>query len=486
MTPMERAKTDLNPLLEQQHRHGNRVRVAVGLGFIATGMAATAALAGDAFGGDRFDHAMPFSETAQEVVNNVDNGLGVAGEVLLPTGLLTIGALKLGAGRSARLRNIEKRSSQEAASDGHSSNSMYHRTLRTFAAGTMPVAVATGAAIGTLTTGIGAEITDGPSRPIVAFDSFAPGNTMITQYDGAMPMVESSLTAQLTEKIEAEAKKRSIAATAFQWGLNVGEHGNASFTALTLGVERSRLPGELHGGDDCGADIPTLIDESAKLKVGDRFEINGATAVVVGETHDFSAIGREGIVMDETALERCVNKDQEVNSHAVVLDTDPQTAKDILATANTNHEAATVITKEHYIKNSQDFWEGNSKPLTNTLALVGVFAGFIASGGYVLSRMLKNRTQLASRDASGESTARFRATEVVRGIKDGLIGSTVGVVAATPLTLGVNMLQTGLRVGVGIHEVMVGYGVGMLATVGGTLFHVMRSKKIIDPSEHTR
>jgi uncharacterized membrane protein len=190
--------------------------------------------------------------------------------------------------------------------------------------------------------------------------------------------------------------------------------------------------------------------------------------------------------MSQEALESCVNKNDETQSHAVILDTDVETANDILDEANISGEDATVISKERYRENSEDFWESNVKPITNTLALVGLMTAAVAMGGNMRSRMLRNRRELAAKLAAGESTKLFAATEMLRSAKDGIVGSTMGVAIAAGLTVPVNALESGMRAGLGVKEVMVGYAVGIIGSMGGTLVHIIRPNKVVDRSQHTR
>lgn len=482
MSPQEQDQAELIAQQINSKEHSRSlVRAVVGLGFIAA--AGAAVIAGNSLQDDRFEQVVSFNETAQHVVNDVDKGLGLAGEIALPASLLTIGAIKLGASRNNRLRSIDKRSSQELSDDGHAHAGLVRRGLRNVAAGSMPVVVAASAAVGALTTGIGTEISDGPSRPITAFDSFAPGDTMITQFKGAMPMLESTITADMTQEIEQAAEEKGVEATSLQLGLNSIESGTQTFTALTLGVESDKLPEELRNA--YSGNIPALVDESANIKPGSEIKVNGVDVKIVGTTEGISAINRVGLVMDQSALEKYINNNDEETSHAIILDTDLKTGQEILEQAGGTNEA-TVITKEKYVENSKDFWESNVKPITNTLALVGLMTTFIAMGGNAVSRMLRNRRELAAKLAAGESVNQFRITELVRGAKDGILGSTVGVGLAAAMTVPVNALESGMRVGLGVHEAAVAYAVGILGSVGGTLVHVIRPKKVVDPSEHTR
>lgn len=477
--------TELAQRIERDENRSGRIRAAVGLGFIASGIAASGLLIAGTFDDERFSREVPFNETAQNVVNGVDDVLSTAGMIAVPAAAVGIGAIKLGAYRNKRLTSIDKRSSQELSDDGHSRPNIARRALRTVGAGSMPVVVSASAAVGALTAGIGTEITEGPSRPITAFDQFADGGSMITQYETAMPMLESKLSENLVATVQAEAAERNIDTTAISLGLNSLEHGGSARTALTLGIEADKLPDQLQLAS-CDT-VPIFVDEAAHIATGASVKINGVDSYVVGQAEDISATNRVGVVMSQEALELCVNKNPETQSHAVILDTDLVTTQEILGEANSFfQETATAISKEQYVDNSEDFWESNVKPITNTLALVGLMTSFVAMGGSAVSRMLRNRRELAAKLAAGESVNRFRVTELVRAAKDGLVGSTVGVTVAAALTVPVNALESGMRAGLGVKEAMVGYAVGLLGTMGGTLLHIVRPKKVVDPSEHTR
>lgn len=470
--------------IERNEHNSGRLRAGIGLGFVACGFAVSGAFIAGSLDDERFAHEMPFNETAQEIVNSVDDVLGVAGKIALPASLLGIGAVKLGARSNNRLRSIDKRSSQELADDGHSRPNIARRTLRSVGAGSMPVVVGASAAVGALTAGIGTEISEGPNRPIASFDQFAPGDAMVTQYEGAMPMLESKISSDLTDAIESEAASRGVDTTSLTIGLNSLQHGDDVRTALSIGVESYRLPTDLRL-DSCDT-VPVFVDDAANIETGASISINGVDAYVAGQAEGISATNRIGLVMSQESLEKCINKNEDIQSHAIILDTDTVSAQEILEWANTEEETATIISKERYTENSEKFWESNVKPITNTLALVGLMTSFIAMGGNAVSRMLRNRRELAAKLAAGESVNQFRVTELVRAAKDGVLGSTVGVTAAAALTVPVNALESGMRAGLGLHEAMVGYAVGILGTLGGTLMHIARPNKVVDPSEHTR
>lgn len=476
--------SQLGHQFEQSERRSDRIRVAFGLGFAACGVAAGALLATGTLDEERFAQEVPFSPFAQDAVNSVDDVLGTAGSVAVPAVLLGIAGVKIGSRYSSRLRSIDKRSSQELSDDGHGKPNIARRALRTVGAGSVPVVVGASAAVGALTAGIGTEITEGPTRPIMAFDQFATGETMITQYEDAMPMLESKLSQDLTSAVADEASSRGIDTTAITLGLNSLKYENDTRTALTVGVEAGKLP-EVLDYNSCYA-VPVFVDKAARIPEGSSIEINGTQAKVMGEVEGASATNRIGIVMSQEALESCINKNEEIQSHALILDTDVETAEQVLDVANTSGEDAAVITKERYEENSEDFWESNVKPITNTLALVGLMTSAVAMGGNMMSRMLRNRRELAAKLAAGESTKLFAATEMLRSAKDGVVGSTLGVSVAAALTVPVNALESGMRAGLGVKEVMVGYAVGVLGSVGGTLVHIVRPSKVIDRSQHTR
>lgn len=463
-------------------------RTLVGTAFI--GAAGAAAFGMHEYGQneERVAVSMPFVQEVQTGVSRIDGVLGEIGKYGLLVSLGTIGAYKIGARWSPTMRAIDKASSKEMTNDGNHNPGLARRALRSTFAGNVPVIASVGVALGTFTAAIGAEVSEGPSRPIAAFDNIAPGESMVVQYEGAMPMVQSNINNQLSKAVQIEAAKRDVRATPVD--LNLGTMTTASgesFSDLSVGVPMP--PGAVADWQpEMGCtEIPVLIDKSARLDNDTRVDLNGVSARVAGSIENTSAINRVGILMDAEALKTCLEQSPESGDHAIVLDTEPATAKEILAAANNELTApAAVITKEAYTENSKEFWTSNVKPITNVLALAAMGAVLISLGGSLGARILRNRRELALDLARGISANKMRAIELLRSTKDGVAASAIGVAAAAAITPAANMIVAGFHAGVGIKEATVGVGVGILGSNAGAIGKLTNLREFVNVKENTR
>lgn len=494
MSPVEQKQiADRINRLDQSHDMvDRRIRTAVGAMFLGGAAVTGAVLMSGTLQEDRFVRTVPYNEQAQEIVNQVDDVLAAGGAIALVGGMMLVGGTKIAARFDHRIKNADKHSSQEATDDGKSSNSV-QKALRTVTrstfAGSIPIVVAAASGLGTLTAAIGTEVTEGPDRPVRALESLAPGAVMITQDAYTNPMQNSVLTSGLVANIMKESSEREVPISASPVSLGLGNtiHNDQTLTSLLVGVptnQESMLHWEAKNCTE--KPLPVVVDEAAEIAIGSDIEINGVSAEVVGKTESMSAMNRIGIMMSQTALNQCQEKNVQNPSDFIVLDTDLATAQDILSKANSDEETATVITREQYIANNQKFWEANVQPITNTMALLSfAFAG-VAMSGSMTARIMRNRRELGAKLAAGYSARRLQFTETLRATKDGILGWSLGTIGVTALAPAVNMLESGMKVGVGVKEALVGASVGIIGSVGGALIGIARPRKMINPSESTR
>ncbi len=476
----------LAEMIERRNQRQLRIRLAVGAGFIAVGAAVAGGIASGLTQHDNVAVAMPFVPEAQAVVNNIDNVLVDIGEVAFPLALTTIGGVKLASCRSARIASIDKLSSQEMSDDGDRHKGTVKKAMTYAFAGGFPFVATMGSMLGAITTGVGDEVTNGPSRPVVAISQYAPGDAWIVQSKDALPMVDQYLSLPLVSRIEAQANKVGVRATPVDLNLSNFDYQGENRTDLVFGIDMpASSPAAWRPSEGCKS-IPLIMDEAANVKNGSEVEIDGINGEVVGQTKDMSAINRIGIIADRQAVKACLEKSADTPDDMVILDTDVATGNQILAAANTDGETATVITKQHYLSNSADFWRSNVKPITNFLALVSGGLALVAMSGTMLQRMLRNRSEWAAKFASKVTDNQMRATELTRAAKDGVVASVGGVALATGVMPIFNALEPGLLAGVGFREAAVGAAVGTVGSIGGAAIRLVRPRKTINVVEHTR
>lgn len=461
----------------------SRNRLIRGLGMAAIGLAAAGAIAaGVQHEGDRLSHEMPFVHQAQTVIEEADKGfeaIGIAGAVLTAS---AIGAVKIGARRSTKLAAIDTWSGKELVDKGHSSQGIIGRAVRN-----TPWVAAAGVALGTLTAGVSSEVGNGPERPIDAmFTNLAPG-VPIVQYKEAMPMVQSNVNNELTARVQKIATQEGVKAHILDLNLGAMNYGNQTYTDLSAGIEMPKTSPAAWSPEDGCKQIPVMIDKAAHIPVGATVELNGVEAKNVGTVSGNSAMNRIGVVMDNKALETCLEQDANAPHHAITLETTPAKAQAILAEANQGLDApATVDSVAEYKKQSSNFWNANVKPITSLQEMAASAMVLVALGGAMGERLLRNRAQWADKLANGVSASQLRATELLRSAKQGMKASMVGVAAGVVPTIGAGMLESGFQPGVGAREALIGAGVGFAGTVLGGASRLIRLNKTIDVEEHTR
>lgn len=470
-------------IIKTENRN-NKKWLAAGIATLTFGLGSIAA---SYAGIDRsgVSYSVPYSPSAQNSLDSVDNILADIGEGLVPLATLVVGGtMLLSRSKKGKAESINKWSSTELTDTGKKVTKT-REALKYVAAGSIPVLASLGAGLATFSSGIGSAITNGPTQPIEALSRLAPGNAWIVQDAGAMPMVQSNLSSGLVLRIENISTANDVKATPINFNLGTYAYKNNEFSNLSIGTQQKQ-GSLLYWNKNSGCNnIPISIDPTSGIRIGSKIQLDGISATVVEDSPNISAINRVGIVMDSTAMSVCIDKSP-LDMYAVILDTNVAEAKSILKHANTESEAATVISKQQFINNSIEFWRDNVKPITNVLSLVSLGFAAVAMSGAAGARLYRNKRQWAQKLADGMSMNTLRATELLRAAKEGLIASVIGVTAATSITPMVGIFASAFRPDAGLKEWFVGGAVGILGPVGGTLVKLLRANKIISKEEDTR
>lgn len=475
--------------LERSDRREHRVRATAAGLFLASGALAIAAVASGEASDIRFSKPMPYIETAQRAVNNSENVLEGVGIAAFIAGLSSVALIKAGARKDVRLQVIDQWSSRDMSEDRLNPNrSLGKRALEATFAGRVPVMASIGAGLAVFSTAISTEVSDGPQRPIEkALATLTPGETMVVNYDGVMPMVESAVSRELADAVVEEARDRGMQASILDLNLGVLTKGEQNLSDLSLGVQVPENSPLYWGGSTNCQSIPIAVDETAGLAIGENVKLNGVNATVMQEVEGISATNRVGILMDQQAMATCLRGNEAAPVHSIVVNGSTEQVQDILNDVNAEGQTAAVISVDKYLDNSQKFWESNVKPITSVLALfAGVFASAVA-GSRMRESLIRNRREWAAKLANANSQAMIRATEYTRVTKDGILASIVGGGAAmvsTPFI--VNTLESGFQASVGLKELAVGAAVAIGGSIAGATRSLINPKKIIRPEESLR
>ena len=475
--------------LERSDNRERRIRNTVAGLFLAGGAVAAWGVGSGEASHFKFDRPMPYIETLQRDINNIDNVLETVGIAAFILGVAGIATLKLGAQKDTRLQVIDQWSSRNMSEDRLNPNrSASKRALEATFAGRIPVMTCIGAGLAVFAGSIGSEVSDGPQRPIEkALASFTSGETMIVNYAGAMPMVESNVPRQVADNVVRETTKQGIKASVLDENLGVLTKGAQQLSDLAIGVQlpqNSPISWNIEKG--CKS-IPIGIDVGAGIELGQKVEVNGVSAVVAQKIPGISATNRVGVVMEQSAMATCLRGNENAPVHAVIVDAAPEKVQELVNQANVGHVPLAVITKAQYLNNSQKFWESNVKPITSVLALfAGIFASAVA-GSKMRESLVRDRREWAAKLVNGNSQAMIRATEFTRVLKDGVLATIIGggiATFATPVV--VNTLESGFQASVGLKEFAVGSAIAIAGSIAGALKSLVNPKKIIRPEESLR
>lgn len=489
LSPEEAALAQSEAQLESRET-GGQFRRGVVLGLGAAGVTAGILLGHDSDW--KFSVDLPFVPEAQHAVESVDEGLIKLAEFLTPASVAALAGVKLASRKSPRLAEADKESSKELTSDGKDHRSMPRRFLQNYASGWVPVTAATGVAISAIMAGVGYEISEGPNRPIGAVFDEVPGDgplSIIEQTADCNPMLECHVPRSLGNNVMKVAQERGIMAGPADFMLPSFTYHGSSYTALLAASEQpAGSPLAPEGGVDCD-NVPVVMDKAADIPEGAHISINGIPATVVDITSGKSAINRIYLETSREALANCLEQNADDPDDMILVRADKQTTEEILdeakATVTDTKVVATVADKQQYIDKSEEFWKANSKPVTNTLALMGGIVALGAMAGTSLARLLRNKRNWAVNMAQGVQDKQLRLTELVRATKDGVAASAIGV-GVSFVAPAINLLESGLRVSVDFRTIMVGSAVGLLGSVGGAIPRLIRPNKIINEDEDTR
>ena len=334
---------------------------------------------------------------------------------------------------------------------------------------------------------VGHEVSNGPERPIrTALTKLVPGNVLVVQDSAEQPMLDGSITQDLSEKIIAIAHRDNIQSSSFTKYLGTLTTSGQSLSTLEFGIAASnKSPLYWNSGLGC-KNISVGIDRSAGIEKGSEINIDGVNAVVTSEISGMSAIGRVGVVMSEQAMNDCIEKEPNGSVYAVGMNTSLSKGKKILEQAEQNPQSATVITKKQFIKNSLNFWEANVKPITNTMAVFSGLFALVAMSGAITGRLVRNKRELASMAAAGMKTSVIRGTEIMRAAKDSIVATVFGGAISLVTPFIVNSLESGFKAGINLQDLGVGAAIGSIGCFGGIIKSMRKPNKIINVPENTR
>jgi len=475
----------IESLKNQDHIH-NRERQIIGTSMILGAIAIGASIITGYASHIDITRSMPYLVLAQHDINTIDIILAKIGEVSFPLTLAALGVAKLKASSNPLFNHVDALSSKEMATDSNKPK-RFGTILQKLFAGKLPIVAAIGVSLGSFSASVGHEVSNGPERPIrAALTKLLPGKILVVQDSAEQPMLDGSITQSLSEKIITIAHSDHIQSASFTKYLGTLTTSGPPLSTLEFGITVPHKS-PLYWVKELGCrNIPVGIDRSARIRKGSDIDIDGVNAIVTSETSGMSAIGRTGVVMSEQAMRDCIEKEPNGPVYAVGIDTSLSNGKKILQQATGDARSPTVITKDHFIQNSLNFWEANVKPITNTMAVFSGLFALVAMSGAITGRLVRNKRELASMSAAGMKTSVIRGTEIMRAAKDSIVATVFGGIISLITPFIVNSLESGFKAGITLQDLGVGAAIGTIGCFGGIMKSMHKPHKIINVPENTR
>ena len=459
------------------HKESKLTKGVIGAAFLSTGIAL--GLGYSHIDKIHYNDQPVFNQNFQNDANSIDHELSDAGEVLLFGGIGLLGVSKILSLKNSKFHAIESWSSNDL--DKSKSNSFFNRSLSKTFAGRVPIVLASGVFLASMSSSIASSIVDGPNVAVKNLTDNL-GKTFVTEYSKDFTMTAGFISKKNEEKIINIASQNKVFAQPYIFNLGNLVYKNSNKTDLVIGVNNSLL--EHDWSNNCN-NIPIIIGNNADISNGSKVDINGYQAHVISKQKNLSSMNRIGIIAPLNAVQTCLEQGSQTVT-GIALNTSVDKTKKILKNFDQNSHIS-IVSEQTIENNSNEFWDSNVLPLVSILEISSIALVLVFSTEDIKNQIISSRREWAIKEASGVGRNIVVSTELIRALKNGVVSSFVGniaVAATTPYI--VNTLVSGLRYSVGWDNMLVGFSVGIGGTLVGSLINVPRMKKLINVEENTR
>lgn len=336
-------------------------------------------------------------------------------------------------------------------------------------------------------SGLEHEVSNGPLRPVGrTFEVLAPQGAgsqfILTQSPEISFMDDSYIDAETIDRLTEAADQHNVTIVPFNKALpNIdGRPG----LAISIPDEIFEQLTDVKADGDCGT-IPIMLDEANTTPQGQSVSINGHTAQVATKMSGTAQMNRDIAVMTDTDFSECIQGTVDRKYFGAIVSGQPRDIEGLASSEGITDDPS-MISKAKFEDNNRSFWRANGTPiLLQMMAYVGVLGAF-ATGSERRGALQRNIREIGILNAQGVSMKNIGKVESRRALIE---TSKATVIAAPlmPLMAGVfNMAEVGLKVGVGLREVAVGYTVTLAAKLAGSRRAVKKYSKKLNVSEAIR
>lgn len=335
------------------------------------------------------------------------------------------------------------------------------------------------------TSGLENEVTNGPLRPVNELIKLTSDNLkdnrLLLQSSSASFMDDSYVPLTSMEKFIKYAKTEGIKVVPFNKELPRID-GNAG---LALSIP-DQLFNQITGSNlklNC-KNAPAIVDNTVKGRIGSEVNVNSTSNFkIVKKIGGIAQMNRNIVILPNDVLKDCIDNGAETGYFGAVVSSNDQYKLNELNKDNPLLKQDSLIKESNFESNNRAFWEQNATPLLlQLMAYIGVF-GAMAAAGERKSALLRNIREIGTLNALGNSMKNIKKIEFRRAIRETNKAAIIAA-PAMPIVAGIfNMAEVGLKVGVGLRELAVGYSVTVLAKVLGSFRAVKKFKNNLDVAQ---
>lgn len=320
------------------------------------------------------------------------------------------------------------------------------------------------------------EISNGPNRPVDKVIDAVTGEDdaqIILQADNNTFMDSSYVDADRAMKFVRETEDAGI--TAVPFGKELPNIDGKSGLVLTFPDEFFEKFAGVEVESGC-SNVVAVSDEANSTPVGREISVNGESVEVVGKIQDAAQMNRDVAIMPQSQYETCVRGVEESSDVFGVIVGGNDTVVQEVFNESELSDAAVIITEEKFRDNNREFWQKNGLPIILQLM---IYSGAFAAGAITeerLSSMRRNMQEIGILNAQGVSMSTIKAIERRRALRETAIAAAMAAPVMPVMAAVFNAAEFGLKVGVGLREVLVGYSL----TLGAKLWGGQRAGKKFD------
>lgn len=335
------------------------------------------------------------------------------------------------------------------------------------------------------TSGVENEISNGPLRPIERiFDDLAEDNGpryILAQSQNITFMGDSYLNRAKTDQLARSAASKGVSVVPFIKALpDIGDR-----TGLVIAVPDKVFAAQTGLEYDAGCERPPiLLDEANNAAIGETVKVNNADLEVAAKINGTAQMNRDVGIVPESVYEKCVMSEKDTPYFGAIVSGHQAQAvvKELINSSNFDNPPV-FMSEEKFEANNKEFWRKNGTPiLLQMIGYIGAMGAF-AIGSERRGTLQRNVREIGTLNALGVPMSEIKNIERRRVLLEAGKATAIAAPLMPLMAAAFNMAEVGLKVGIGIKEMAVGYTVTLAAKLFGSRRSFRRFQKNLSLSD---